>query len=94
MQPSLIRAGKANMFLSDVFTHCFVNATNVPVELYDCDGSVGAAKGAGIGTGFYKTPKEAFSNSTPLNLVEPTQAKVYDELYGLWKGLLAKNMAV
>ena len=94
MQPSVIRAGKANMFLSDVFTHCFVNATNVPVELYDCDGSVGAAKGAGIGTGFYKTPKEAFSNSTPLNLVEPTQAKVYDELYGLWKGLLAKNMAV
>ncbi len=88
MQPSVIRAGKANMFLSDVFTNCFVNATNVPVELHDCDGSVGAAKGAGIGVGFYKTAKEAFTNSTPLDLVEPTQAKVYDELYEAWKELL------
>jgi xylulokinase len=88
MHPSVIRAGKANMFLSDVFTNCFVNATNVPVELHDCDGSVGAAKGAGIGAGFYATPKEAFSNSKPLNLVEPTQATLYDELYAEWKALL------
>jgi len=88
MQPSVIRAGKANMFLSDVFTNCFVNATNVPVELHDCDGSVGAAKGAGIGVGFYKTAKEAFTNSTPLDLVEPTEAKLYDELYEEWKELL------
>ena len=90
MQPSVIRAGKANMFLSDVFTSCFVNATNVPVELHDCDGSVGAAKGAGIGVGFYATAKEAFSNAAPLNLVEPTKAELYDELYGEWKALLAK----
>ena len=88
MQPSVIRAGKANMFLSDVFTNCFVNATNVPVELHDCDGSVGAAKGAGIGVGFYKTAKEAFTNSTPLDLVEPTEAKLYNELYEAWKELL------
>ena len=26
--PSVIRAGKANMFLSDVFTKAFVNITN------------------------------------------------------------------
>lgn len=90
MQPSVIRAGKANMFLSDVFTNCFVNATNVPVELHDCDGSVGAAKGAGIGVGFYATAKEAFTSAAPLNLVEPTEAKLYDELYGEWKALLAK----
>ena len=92
MQPSVIRAGKANMFLSDVFTSCFVNATNVPVELHDCDGSVGAAKGAGIGVGYYKTAKQAFTNTDPLNLVEPTQAKLYDELYGEWKELLDKNI--
>ena len=88
MQPSVIRAGKANMFLSDVFTNCFVNATNIPVELHDCDGSVGAAKGAGIGVGFYVSPKDAFSNSVPIDLVEPTQRKLYDELYGEWKELL------
>jgi len=88
MRPSVIRAGKANMFLSDVFTNSFVNATNVPVELHDCDGSVGAAKGAGIGAGFYKTAKEAFTNTTPLSLVAPTQSELYDGLYTEWKELL------
>ncbi len=94
MRPSVIRAGKANMFLSDVFTSCFVNATNVTVELHESDGSVGAAKGAGIGVGYYKTAKEAFANTDPLNFVEPTQATLYDELYGEWKKLLDKNLNV
>lgn len=91
MQPSVIRAGRANMFLSDVFTSSFVNATNVTVELHECDGSVGAAKGAGIGAGFYKTPKEAFTDTNPLSLVTPTQAAMYDDLYGEWKALLEKS---
>ena len=91
MQPSVIRAGRANMFLSDVFTSSFVNAPNVTVELHDCDGSVGAAKGAGIGAGFYKTPKEAFTDTNPLSLVIPTQAAMYDDLYGEWKALLEKS---
>ena len=39
MNPSVIRAGKANLFLSDLFTETFVNATGVPVELYKNDGS-------------------------------------------------------
>lgn len=88
MRPSVIRAGRANMFLSKVFTQSFVNATNVPVELHECDGSVGAARGAGIGLGYYSSAGEAFSNSTPLDLVEPTQTVRYDELYRGWKQLL------
>ncbi|MCW3090058.1 MAG: carbohydrate kinase [Ferruginibacter sp.] len=92
MRPSVIRAGKANMFLSEVFTNSFVNATGVPVELHDCDGSVGAAVGAGIGVGYYKTAREAFSNTAPLQLVEPTQTILFDEFYSDWKGLLAKNL--
>ncbi len=93
MQPSVIRAGKANMFLSDVFTHSFVNATNVPVELYESDGSVGAARGAGIGARCYATAKEAFTNATPLHLVTPSKAGLYDELYGGWKALLTKSLS-
>ena len=88
MRPSVIRAGKANMFLSDVFTQCFVDATNVTVELHDCDGSIGAAKGAGIGVGFYTSAKEAFANTKPLQLVQPSQQVLYDELYQEWKELL------
>ncbi|MEI7735402.1 MAG: FGGY family carbohydrate kinase [Ferruginibacter sp.] len=87
-QPKVIRAGKANMFLSDVFTESFVNATNVPVELYNCDGSVGAATGAGIGAGIFASAKEAFQNFKPIKLIEPTQPNLYNELYDRWKSAL------
>ena len=92
MHPKVIRAGKANMFLSDVFTESFVNATGVPVELYNCDGSVGAALGAGIGAGIFKTAAEAFSNAKVLQLVEPTKADLYDDLYEGWKNVLMKEL--
>jgi xylulokinase len=85
IEPSVIRAGKANMFLSDVFTNAFVNATGVTVELHQCDGSVGAAIGAGIGAGFFT---ERDLTSKALKLIEPTQHDQYDELYQQWKTVL------
>ena len=85
LHPNIIRAGKANMFLSDVFLQSFVNATNVPVELFNCDGSVGAAIGACIGAGIYKTEKEAFSNMKALQLVSPSATNLYNDLYQNWK---------
>ena len=88
IQPKVIRAGKANMFLSDVFTESFVNTTNVPVELYNCDGSVGAATGAGIGAGIYASAKEAFQTFKPVKLIAPTKEKLYNELYEKWKAAL------
>ena len=94
MNPSVIRAGKANMFLSDVFTKAFVNTLNIPVELHNCDGSVGAALGAGIGAGIYQHPKEAFSNTKPLAVIEPdSTVKIYDTLYGEWNKLLQKQLS-
>ncbi|MEN9571496.1 MAG: hypothetical protein RL172_2727 [Bacteroidota bacterium] len=93
MTPAVIRAGKANMFLSPVFTQAFVNTLNIPVELHNCDGSVGAALGAGIGAGIYKHPKEAFSNARPLALIEPgNTSAVYQALYQQWKQLLQKQL--
>ncbi len=92
MHPKVIRAGKANMFLSDVFTENFVNATGVPVELYNCDGSVGAALGAGIGAGIFKTAAEAFSKAKVLQLVEPTKTDLYNNLYDGWKNVLMKEL--
>jgi xylulokinase len=91
IQPKVIRAGKANMFLSDVFAESFVNATGVPVELYNCDGSVGAATGAGIGAGIYTSAKEAFKTFKPVKLIEPTKENLYNELYGRWKQGLGDN---
>ena len=90
LYPKIIRAGKANLFLSDLFLESFVNATNTPVELYNCDGSVGAAIGAGIGIGYYASAKDAFGNTKAIKTVEPTNAILYDELYGEWKESLPK----
>jgi xylulokinase len=80
------------MFLSPLFTEAFVNTTNVPVELYEGDGSVGAALGAGIGAGIFADAREAFAKSKPLALIEPTTSKVYNDLYSGWKELLNKQL--
>ena len=91
IQLSVIRVGKTNMFLSDLFAEAFVNATNVPVEIYENDGSVGAAIGAGIGGGIFSSPKEAFSNFRILKRIDPMKGvKIYDELYNKWRNKLLK----
>ncbi len=88
LHPKIIRAGKANLFLSDVFIQSFVNATGVAVELYENDGSAGAALGAGIGAGIYKSYSEAYTQFKPLGKFEPTNTELYDQLYEKWKKLL------
>ena len=92
MSPSVIRASRANMFLSDVFTEAFVNVTGVPVELYEGDGSVGAAIGAGIGAGVYASQADAFKNMTKSGLVEPSSKIDYDPHYARWKQLLLAHL--
>lgn len=85
IEPCIIRAGKANMFLSSVFTESFVNATGVAVELHQCDGSVGAAIGAGIGAGVFS---ESDLSTKALKVVEPSQQEQYNEIYHRWKTVL------
>ena len=91
IDPSIIRAGKSNLFLSDVFTHSFVNATNVAVEFYEGDGSYGAAIGAGIGNSIYDIA-EPFKSRKPVGRVHPGNADRYDELYKKWKELLDERI--
>lgn len=94
VNPSVIRAGKANMFLSPLFTELFVNLTGTPVELYENDGSVGAAIGAGIGAGIYKNPDEAFKHHQPIAWAEPdNHAAAYSALYDRWRGILDKSLS-
>ncbi|RYY04542.1 MAG: carbohydrate kinase [Gammaproteobacteria bacterium] len=88
----VVRAGKGNMFLSDVFTQAFANTTQAAVELFETDGAEGAARAAAIGSGFYASPKEAFSGLTRLDVVEPKQAlsAQYQDAYQHWVALLPK----
>jgi len=91
MNPTLIRAGKANMFSSELFIEAFVNACGVPVELYSNEGSVGAAIGAGIGVGVFSTDN-AFSNLKPLRKIEPQKSDDYEAIYQEWKELLLGHL--
>jgi xylulokinase len=91
MSPKLIRAGKNNLFLSEIFTESFVNITGVPVELYKNDGSAGAAIGAGIGAGIFSSAQQAFEHFHPIQLVEPSSQKL-EPFYQQWKELLKKHL--
>lgn len=90
----VIRAGKANMFLSPIFRETLAGITGATIELYNTDGSVGAARGAGIGSGYYKSAGEAFSNLKKLETIEPNAkaATAYQEAYENWLKQLAKVM--
>jgi xylulokinase len=89
---SIIRAGKANMFLSPIFRNTLAGVTGATIELYNTDGSIGAARGSGVGSGFYKTFDEAFSNLNKLEVVEPDKENisVYADAYSVWKAKLEK----
>jgi xylulokinase len=91
MKPALIRAGKANMFSSELFIEAFVNACGVPVELYSNEGSTGAAIGAGIGFGEFNT-ENAFANLKPLRKIEPQKPQDYEPIYQEWKELLTGHL--
>ena len=89
-----IHAGKANMFLSPLFRNTLAGVSGATIELYDTDGSVGAAKGAGIGAGIYKDSTEAFSTLEKLEVIAPdTQsAEAYKQAYATWKETLEKQL--
>ena len=92
---SVIRAGKANMFLSPIFRNTLAGISGATIELYNTDGSVGAARGAGIGSGFYANSNEAFSNLKKLEVIEPNTSKAaeYQEAYKSWKTELEKAIS-
>jgi xylulokinase len=92
IQANVIRAGKANMFLSSVFAQAFVDVTQTPVELYNCDGSVGAAIGAGIGAKVFNSSTEAFMNAKPVSTIVPNSGNEYEHHYNNWKELLEKQL--
>lgn len=94
IRPQIIRAGHANLFLSPVFQQSFAGATGVSVELYDNDGSVGAALGAGLGLGVYSGRKEAFSGLRKYAVIEPAQTELYNDLYYKWKEILERKLSI
>ena len=88
----VIRAGKANMFLSPVFTSTLSGILNVPIEIYNTDGAQGAARGAAVGAGYYSELSQSFTSLERVALIEPENniQKALNESYELWKSKLQK----
>lgn len=88
--PEIIRAGAANMFLSKVFRETLSCITRTEIHLYNTDGSIGSARGAGIGCGYYKAENEAFRGLAEVSVTEPDRSKVqmYNEAYSKWRDYL------
>ncbi|MDF0693808.1 xylulokinase [Aquirufa ecclesiirivi] len=88
--PQRLKAGLANMYLSPVFSQSIVNAAQIAVDLMESDGAMGAALGAGIGIGYFNSPKEAVAKLKIKRTIEP-DVKYADETaeaYANWKNFL------
>lgn len=92
IKSELIRAGQANMFLSPIFQRTVSNVSGATIELYNTDGAAGAARGAGVGAGIYKTFEEAFGGLKKVETIEPNpqEKDATMEAYQKWKSALNK----
>jgi xylulokinase len=95
MDPKVIRAGKTNMFQSELFRQTLATVTGARIELYDTDGSVGAARGAGIGAGLFSSPKDAFASLTHVGGTEPNNDNLEQtrDVYGAWRCILENTLS-
>ena len=88
-----IRAGHANMFLSPVFRETLATITGATIELFDTDGALGAARGAAVGTGAFRSFAEAFSSLHRLEEVapEPSMQRPLAEAYQRWQRAVGES---
>ncbi len=87
LKPDVIRAGKANMFLSPLFRSTLATLCDASIELFDTNGALGAARGAALGAGIYKDAAEAFSTLSRQDVVIPLQSwkQPLEDAYAHWK---------
>ncbi len=87
---ALIRAAQANLFLSPIFRKTLATISGSAIQLYNTDGGIGAARGAGIGAGIYKNAEEAFEKLKIVDHTLPDQkdASVLSDAYQSWKKTL------
>ncbi|KYQ99919.1 hypothetical protein DLAC_03886 [Tieghemostelium lacteum] len=92
MDLKVIRACSSNMFKSKVFLQTLSNISGVKIEIYNTDGSTGAARGAGVGCGVYKNMNDAFQSLEKINEITPILNDTHKckESYNEWKHLLNK----
>jgi len=95
LQTSIIRAGKANMFLSPLFCEAFASVTGATIELYNTDGAQGAARGAGFGAGIYSSLRDTLNTLQIVDTIEPNIKceENYRQAFSSWSELLEQYLS-
>jgi xylulokinase len=86
IRPTVMRAGLGNMLLSPLFREALAASTGCAIELYRTDGAEGAARGAAVGSGFYRSLEDAFEGLERAMVVEPDAELVamHSDAYERW----------
>ncbi len=94
VDPKIIRAGMANMFLSKIFRETISNLSGAVIQLYNTDGALGAARAAAYGAGFHSSLDESFKGLECLATVEPAagEAEQCKASYEKWLNQLQINL--
>ena len=83
--PNKIKVGNDNLFQSDVFSSTVSTLLDLPIEISETTGAIGAAKASGIAIGVFKDYKEAIGENLQHKLIEPnSQKNVYSDAYNMW----------
>ncbi|MDE5636402.1 MAG: carbohydrate kinase [Alistipes sp.] len=95
LRPNVIRAGKANLFLSPIFRETLATLTGAEIELFNTDGALGAARGAALGAGYYRSREEAFASLKRLEVVRPNPEwkESLDTAYAAWKAEVENKLS-
>ncbi len=94
IQIKTVKAGYTNMFLSPIFRSAFTAVTGARLLLYETDGAEGAARGAAVGCGYYRSFGEAFRGLKlkAEEITDPTAVSRYKEAYAAWRGKLEQAL--
>ena len=68
-----------------------MNTSGIDLEIYDTNGSQGAARAAALGIGYYSNEKESFNNLKLITKLKPNKSlqKKYFKYYSGWKKILS-----
>jgi len=86
----VMRVGNDNLFQSKVFADTIASLVDCEITVVETTGAVGAAKAAGLKTGFFKTLKEAIGKTGELMTYYPQKKGEYEQAYQTWKADLEK----
>ena len=78
------------MFLSPLFRETISTLAETEVQLFNTTGSLGAARAAAYGAGYFSSVQETFANLKSLETIEPDKKNfsLYQKAYNNWKNEL------